>query len=303
MDISQIRYVYYVAKYRNFSQAAEHLFVTQPTLSQQVRRLEEQLGFPLFVRSTRWVTLTREGEAFVKRAKPLLEMYDGLITDMEALRKGHGGKLSVGLMPTFMDFDVSDCIRRFQDASPDVDMSCEVNPSDELIKRLVERKYDVVIAYLTPYQRDSLQKRDISVHILASDHINVALHQSNPLSSRSSLTLEDLRTQTVFMLEKRSAIERVIYYNFQQDDMMPRKLKSCPAFRSMLGSVALNQGVCFHSSGVGSEYIHPPLVSLPLEPEVIMLTALMHLKDAANIELIERFCDLVGESFVPASNG
>lgn len=87
MEINQIRYVYYVAKYRNFSLAAEHLFVTQPTLSQQVRRLEDELGFRLFKRSTRTVTLTSEGEAFVKRAKPLLKMYDDLADEMAALKK------------------------------------------------------------------------------------------------------------------------------------------------------------------------------------------------------------------------
>ena len=133
MEINQIRYVYYVAKYRNFSLAAEHLFVTQPTLSQQVRRLEDELGFRLFKRSTRTVTLTSEGEAFMKRAKPLLKMYDDLADEMAALKKENGRTLTVGLMPTFMDFDIQAGIQNFREQNEDISLICEVHPSGELI--------------------------------------------------------------------------------------------------------------------------------------------------------------------------
>lgn len=295
MEINQIRYVYYVAKYRNFSLAAEHLFVTQPTLSQQVRRLEDELGFRLFKRSTRTVTLTSEGEAFVKRAKPLLKMYDDLADEMAALKKENGRMLTVGLMPTFMDFDIQAGIQNFREQNEDISLICEVHPSGELIGLLTTRKFDSVIVYITPLQLDSL-KRDMHAHILAADHVNVVLHKRNPLASREALTLDDLQGQTIFMREKPSAPERIIQLMFQQNGIVPKRVKGGGDFRSMLASVALDQGVCFHSSGVGEEYIHDPLVSLPLVPEINMLTTLLYMSDSPNTPLIEQFCRAIQAS-------
>lgn len=292
MEINQIRYVYYVAKYRNFSLAAEHLFVTQPTLSQQVRKLEDELGFRLFKRSTRTVTLTSEGEAFVKRAKPLLKMYDALADEMAALKKERDRTLAVGLMPTFMDFNIQSGIQSFREQNEDMSLICEVHPSDELIGLLTTRKFDAVIVYITPLQLDSI-KRDMHAHILATDHVNVVLHKRNPLASSETLTLDDLQGQTIFMREKPSAPERIIQLMFQQNGIVPTRIKGGGDFRSMLASVALNQGVCFHSSGVGEEYIHDPLVSLPLVPEVNMLTTLLYMRDSPNGQLIEQFSQVV----------
>ena len=78
MELRQLRYAAALAKTKNFSRAAESLYITQQTLSQQIRRLEEELGFPLFTRSTRSVSLTEKGAALLRRAEEVLSACDAL---------------------------------------------------------------------------------------------------------------------------------------------------------------------------------------------------------------------------------
>ena len=93
MEIHQIIYVQTVAHYRNFSKAAMHLNITQPTLSQQIGRLEAEIGFPLFERTTRVVNLTDQGRAFLEYAEPLIQAYDNLNRRIETIR--NSGKSNV----------------------------------------------------------------------------------------------------------------------------------------------------------------------------------------------------------------
>ncbi len=295
MELNQIRYAYYVAKYRSFSKAADHLFVTQPTLSQQIHKLEDELTFPLFIRSTRAVLLTHEGELFFEKSKQLLDVYDRFTNEMAALRGMQGHALSVGLLPTFLDFKMSDVFQRFQAQNTDISISFEVLPSDKLIKKLQARKHDVIIAYITPSLQETLDKK-IEMKIIDSHLVNVALHENNPLSKKEMVSVEDLANQTLLMLEKESAVEQEVQNTIQQYDIVPKRIKRYPAFRSMLGSVAMNQGLCFHSAGVGSEFINYPLVSIPFAPNITMLTAIMYLKERSGDEAVQRLCKYLNDN-------
>lgn len=87
MELRQLRYAAEVAKHQSFSRAAEALFVTQQTLSQQIRRLEDELGFPLFARSTRKVALTEKGAVLLREAERVLAALDALEREAAALRE------------------------------------------------------------------------------------------------------------------------------------------------------------------------------------------------------------------------
>ena len=292
MEWNQIRYVCAVADLRSFSHAAENLFVTQPTLSQQIRKLEDELGYPLFVRSTRTVSLTEEGERFCEKATPLLAQFDTFQQEMLAQRKTQELTLNVGLLPTFLDFKMPDLIEGFQAKNPDITLSFEVRPSEELIKRLLGGKYDAVIAYITPAKMAGYESQ-LDIRILNHDYIHVAVSRKNPLSEQKTIYIDDVRKCSVIMLEKRSAIEREVQTMLQKYKIVPKKLKTSPAFRSMLGSVAMNQGICFLSSAVGSEYIRESVCSIPLSPEIEMLTVLIAPKVSPKAAAIERFREYI----------
>ena len=100
MTITQFQYVLAVAKYRNFTTAAENSFVTQPTLSMQVQKLEEELGVQIFDRSKKPLQLTEIGEQVVRQAQIIVNESDRM-SDIVAQQKGFvGGEFKVGIIPT-----------------------------------------------------------------------------------------------------------------------------------------------------------------------------------------------------------
>ena len=97
MEFAQIIYAVTLAEYLNFSRAAAKLFITQPTLSQQIRRLESDLGFPLFRRNTKKVELTEAGEVFINEARDLVSSYWHLENTCNEISSAYKDKVSFGI--------------------------------------------------------------------------------------------------------------------------------------------------------------------------------------------------------------
>lgn len=288
MELAQIRYVLMVSQYNNFSKAADQLYITQPTLSQQIRRLEEELGFPLFVRSTRSVSLTDEGKIFVNYAKPLVADYNALIQEMEALKKDVISRLSVGVLPTFSHLNLLNLIQMFQKQYTTITISTELHSSNDLIEKLINEHLDIIVANVTPMQKSNLE-HEVEIHVVSQDHINVILNEKNPLSTCTALSLEDIRNEPIIMLGKGSSIYRQINLAFKSAGIIPAETYPCPELHSMIGMIQSNTGIGFLSSRVAAEYVHSPIVSIPFTPELPTMTAIMYLKKHPNLEPIQMF--------------
>src|ERR1700723_3251756 len=107
MELRQLRYLLALAEERHFTRAAAREHIAQPALSQQIRRLEDEVGLPLVERTTRRVGLTDAGELLVARARRILAEVDAAGTELEALRGVQTGHVTVGAMHTMGPVDVS----------------------------------------------------------------------------------------------------------------------------------------------------------------------------------------------------
>lgn len=290
IDITTIRYVCAIARHNSFSRAAEALFITQPSLSQAIQRLESSLGYPLFERSTRRISLTEEGRMFIEQAEPLLAQYEEFQKTIAGMQKQKTPSLSVGLLPTFMELHMSQILTGFQEKHPEYHLSLEMRSTRRLLHMLETGAIDIAVCYLSQSQLDeALQKYECT--ILEARQIHVLMHKDNPLSSHNWVSISSLKDETVYTLEKKSATETEVLSHMQEMHLTPAKLKSSPAFPIMIGTIAMNQGICFHSYGVGTEYIHQPLISLPLMPAVRMYVTMISFKQRRKDPLIQTFCD------------
>src|SRR5271170_2450055 len=104
MEMHQLRYVVAVARARNFSRAAEQCHVSQPSLSQQIQKLEEELGERLFDRLKRHSKLTPHGEAFLPRAVRILEEAEMAVREASDARSLLSGTLTIGVLPTIAPY-------------------------------------------------------------------------------------------------------------------------------------------------------------------------------------------------------
>ncbi|HEX9981027.1 MAG TPA: LysR substrate-binding domain-containing protein [Flavobacterium sp.] len=157
MTITQLQYVLAVAEHKNFTLAAEKSFVTQPTLSMQIQKIEEELGILIFDRSKKPIQLTEIGQKIVAQAKNIVNE-SGRIKDIVDQQKGFiGGEFRIGIIPTVMPTLLPMFLSNFIKKYPKVQLLIEELTTEEIIVRLKNGHLDAAIA-ATPLQEEKIKE-------------------------------------------------------------------------------------------------------------------------------------------------
>lgn len=204
MDIQQLRYFVGVAEAGSISRAAVRLGVAQPTISQQIRRLEERLGVSLFDRLGRGVSLTESGSALLPRALDVLERMRGIESELIAEVEGGGGRLSIGAIPTMAPYMLPGAIAGLRRAYP----GCELDIREDLTERLIERIADGTLdigVMSTPVDHPLIEMR-----VVARERLVVVASSKSPLCDAGVISLADLRTEAAVTLHEMHCLGRQI---------------------------------------------------------------------------------------------
>jgi len=189
VNLQQLRYVAALAETQSFTKAAEGAFVVQSALSQQIRKLEDELGVPLFERTTRSVALTPAGEALMPVVHQVLAGIDKIAADAQALSGTIGGRLTVGMMEVPSEsLDVAALMATFHARYPDVSVTLRSGGSDLLIDAIRDRKLDVAIVGSNVSGTSGRLTRTE----LFSEPLVAVLPATHPLAAESSLALTKL---------------------------------------------------------------------------------------------------------------
>lgn len=148
MNPRQLQYAVLLAQTGNVSQVAQQLGITQPALSKQILRLEEELGVRLFDRDRSPMALTPAGEVFIREAEDLLYREDQLLRSMEQFRSGKAGRLTIGISPFRSLYLMPDIARKIRAKHPGVQVCLREQPSDILRQSAAEGRYDFAVVNL-----------------------------------------------------------------------------------------------------------------------------------------------------------
>ena len=175
MELRQLRYLVALADEQHFTRAAAREHIAQPALSQQIRRLEQEVGLALVERTTRKVTVTEAGKTLVARARRILSEVDAANAELQALAGVRTGHVSVGTMHTMGPVDVSHALAVFHERHPGVELTVREQSSEELAEMLRDDVLD--LAFLSVTERIETQglvlRQLVSeelVAVLPSDH-------------------------------------------------------------------------------------------------------------------------------------
>src|SRR6201996_399819 len=180
MELRQLRYLVALAEELNFTRAAANEHVAQPALSQQIRRLEEEVGVALVERTTRPVALTDAGQLLVVRARRMLSELSAAETELEAVRGMNTGHVTIGAMHTMGPVDLSLPLALVHDRHPDVGLTVREYSSGEMAEML--RIDELDLAFLSVTER--VEAHGLGLHQLVSEELVVLLPPDHPLSSR-----------------------------------------------------------------------------------------------------------------------
>jgi LysR family transcriptional regulator, hydrogen peroxide-inducible genes activator len=195
MNLKDLKYLVALADTGHFGKAAERSFVSQPTLSAQLKKLEDYLGVKLVERQPKNVQLTEVGKQVVVRARRMLDESDEIIALGRSNTDPFAGKLKVALIPTIGPYLLPRVMQKIRKALPQLGLMLYEYQTDALLKRLRDGELDLGIVAL-PVLQDGLESRP-----LYEEAFTVALPTHHPLAAKPTIKPQDLKGQTLLLLE------------------------------------------------------------------------------------------------------
>lgn len=236
MELHQLRYVLAIADTGNFTRAAEASFVSQPSLSQQVAKLESELDHKLFHRLGRRAVPTDAGEILIERARRILFEVDNVtneIHDDPAL----GGQVTVGMIQTVAPYVLPKLIRRCHEEYPHMKINSFEGFRGDLVDGVLEGQVDLALIPL-PFHDPR-----VSTEPLFREPLMLAVGRNHPLASKRRFTAQDLKDETFIMLGRGSSLTAQIYEYCGEHDFEPSIGHRCAQVSTLKALVGLGRGI------------------------------------------------------------
>ncbi len=289
MELRQLKYFVKTAQTLNFSEAARALFVTQSTLSQQIRCLEQELGVDLFSRSSHSVILTESGEHLLPIAIRTLQDAEQCFIQISDLKQMLSGTLNIGITYTFAPI-LTESVKEFTSQYPGVKLNITCGTMSEVLEMLKDRKVDFVLCF-----KPNITDEEIDSHILFDNQLSVIVSKNHPLASRESLSIDDIRNQVFAMPAKetqaRNAFERVFPGMYEKLNVKV----DINEVNVLLSIVSATRMVTFLSEA--TLHNREDLVSIPIDAPSTQMEGCVHtLKKAYRKKAADEFIRILSQS-------
>ncbi|KIL40050.1 transcriptional regulator [Gordoniibacillus kamchatkensis] len=256
MELRQLQYAVQIAAERNFSRAAEKLHIAQPSLSQQLLKLEKEIGVMLFHRSTSSVELTHAGAVFVDKAQAILDMVEQLKQEMEDISQMKRGRLIVGSMPITGTTILPLVLPAFQAAYPDVEVSLVEETSANLGLLTLNGQTDISLLALP------LKEESLAYEPLLDEEIVLAVPPQHPLAAKyggapgarsagtrrlqaAEVPLQALEHEPFVALKKGQGLRQLTLELCRKHGFEPRIAFESTNMETVQGLVAAGMGIAF----------------------------------------------------------
>lgn len=196
MELRQLKYFAKVAETLNFSEAAKMLCITQSTLSQQIKQLENELDTPLLIRSSHKVTLSEAGELILPHVRRVIYEAESCADRINDLNKLASGSLSIGVTYSFSPI-LTETLLLFMKQYPKIRLDIYYKPMNELMELLKERVVDFVLAFKPTQSIEGVES-----HILFQNYLAAIVSEHHPLASKEKVTVAELRTYDLALPSK-----------------------------------------------------------------------------------------------------
>ena len=262
MEIHQLRYFVAVADEGNFSRAAAKVRVAQPSLSQQIRKLEAEIGQRLFDRLPRSVVLTEAGRCFIDYARQILASIGDARRCVDELKDAVTGKLAVGAIPTIAPYVLPELVRKFHKDYPEVTLELVEDVTDGIIRRVERGELDVALAS-TCQQSPSLRRES-----LGHEPLLALVPKADPLANQTLIELDDLKSQRFLLLHEMHCLSQQVHHLLESRRLRPEIGLAGSQLTTIAHMVAAGIGVSIVPQMMVKHQETPGCVSLPFAPPV-----------------------------------
>ena len=216
MELRQLSYFAAVARHSHFTRAAEEVKVAQPALSQQIRRLEAELGVELFRRSTRRVELTEAGELLLARTGIVLSEVEAARQELSELSGLLRGRVTIGSLP-LASLGVPAMLEEFRRAYPGIGIHLHEQAIDVILGMLHRDELDLAFAMASPAEVGA----QMTARVLYEEELVAVMSTSHALADRASVRMEQLADDPLIGFRPGSALRRMVDDQLERADPAP----------------------------------------------------------------------------------
>jgi LysR family hydrogen peroxide-inducible transcriptional activator len=196
MNLRDLNYLVAVADFKNFTQAANFCAIGQPTLSTQIKKLEDYLGVTIFNRENNTVTVTDYGEVIVQIARDILTQVALMRKIAQEPQNPYSGKLSIGAFPSLASYVLPEYIFKIKHSYPDLKLHVLEEKTDSLIKMLTNLTLDAALIALP------IENSDLEYGILFEDPFKLAVNIDHPLSVENKVNINCIESENLLLLDE-----------------------------------------------------------------------------------------------------
>lgn len=237
MELHQLRYFCAVVDTHSFSRAALQCHVSQPSLSQQILKLEEELGARLFDRLGRTIRLTALGQTFLPRARAVLRELEVARGEVDEQKDSVGGTITIGVIPTVAPYLLPPHLVAFSRKFPQARVTVVEEITPVLLERLRAATIDLAILALP------IRGHEFETYPILSERIFAALPKHHHLARRHSLSLKDLRSEPFLLLRDGHCFRDTAVAACDRARLHPQIVFESGQFSSLLSMVGVGMGV------------------------------------------------------------
>ncbi|MBP2473192.1 DNA-binding transcriptional LysR family regulator [Crossiella equi] len=287
MNLQQLGYFLAVADTRHFTQAAEQRNVAQPSLSKQIKTLEDELGAPLFSRARGNITLTPAGEALLPLARRILADVDTARLEVQELAGLRRGRVRLGATPSMCVSLVAEVLRRFHDRYPGINLILQESGSGDLVRDLTRGELDLALVIIPTQGTDQSLT---TTPILREPLVVASPAAAKPLTRWTHLKIEELAARELVMFRPGYDLREATLAACRRAGVEPRFAVEGGEMDAVLRFVETGLGLALVPSLVLAG--RPTLRGTPLAPPGIPRTvALAHRRDVALTNAAAAFRD------------
>lgn len=281
MNFNQLKYAIKLAELGNFTLAAENLYITQPTLSQQIKLLEEELGVELFNRKKRKVELTEAGTDFIYHARKIINELGQLNISIGNYSNLTKGELRIGLFWTFGYLNIADYINQFTQQYPLITIKVIIDGSVKLLELMDKKELDVV--FIVGSNEALSNYPSFSFTQIADSEMAIVVHKQHPLATKKIITAKDLHHEKLLMVSKYSNIYPRFKHALDEEHSEPIIIGE--SSQTDISIQAASSGLCAAICSVhtASAFNDSNTVFIPFRPKITRDIYLVTPKDSKDL--------------------
>lgn len=246
--LQQLRILKAIATEKNFTRAAKILYISQPSLSKQIKRLEKNLGISLINREGNKIFLTENGKVFLQYSERILALCEESCRALIDLKNSDRGNLTIGSSQTIGTYLMPQVLSLFAQNYPQIDLKIKINSTPIIINKILKQEIDIgVVGSEIP---DKLRKNLITKYFV-KDEINLIISTIHPFAKKKRINKEDLYYLNFITLSPNYTIQKFIENILIQNQIETKELKVIMQLNSIEGiktAVSLGLGAAFVSS-------------------------------------------------------